>query len=53
MDTGYPALIPEPLNHQNIMKPSTTPSPVEPENLQDAHIQAELTVSPSTNEKTP
>ncbi len=53
MDTGYPALIPEPLNHQNIMKPSTVPPPVDPENLQGMLTQAESTGSPPTIEKTP
>ncbi len=51
MDTGYPALIPEPLLNQKALRPSTVPSPTKLDNPPDTGTQAALAGTPPTIEK--
>ncbi len=53
MDTGYPALIPEPLDNHKTLKPSTAPSQVGLEKRQNTITQVDPISSPSTTEKIP
>ncbi len=46
MDTGYPALIPEPLRNQKTLKPSTVPPLRNQDNPPDTVTQADLTGAP-------
>lgn len=51
MDTGYPALIPEPLHNHETLKASTIPSPTNQDIPSGRGTQADLTGSPPTTEK--
>ena len=48
MDTGYPALIPDPPNKQNITKPPTAPGAEEAEVPQATLTNSDPTGSPPT-----
>ena len=51
MDTGYPALIPEPLDNHISKKPFTVPSGTNQDIPPGRGTQADLTGSPPTTEK--
>ncbi len=53
MDTGYPALIPEPLHNPTAMKPSTIPSPTNPDNPPGTDAQINLIGAPPIIEQVP
>ena len=51
MDTGYPALIPEPLHNHNGMRHSTVPFTLDPQNPQGTPTQPEPNSPRSPSEK--
>ena len=51
MDTGYPALIADPPNKQNVTKPPTVPGAVDPEVPQATLTTSGPTGSPPTNKQ--
>ncbi len=48
MDTGYPALIAEPLSNEKVVQPSKIPSTADPEKAQAALTNPEPTGRPPT-----
>ena len=53
MDTGYPALIPEPLQNPTTMEPSAIPSPTNPNNPPTTDEQINLIGAPPIIEQIP
>jgi hypothetical protein len=51
MDTGYPALIPDPPNKQNVTKPPTVPCAADSEVLQATLTNSGPTGSTPTNKQ--
>ena len=51
MDTGYPALIPEPLHNRIVKKPFTIPSETNQDDPPSTDTQTNLTGSQPTSEK--